>query len=112
MAEDHRPTGRQPEIDFDAIDPDDPFEIDDRNRAHLAKHPPFTEEDVYDAFFSDPIFVQAEPPAHWLMIANIPGDIVVVPVMPAASRHQMRPLGIYRGSSRHRGILREQETDD
>jgi hypothetical protein len=39
-------------FDVDALDPDDPFEIDDDNMPHLAKHAPFTSEDVLDAWRS------------------------------------------------------------
>lgn len=85
------------------IDQDDPFEIDERNRPHLAKHPPYTEEDLFDAFFGAPLFVRAaHEPAHLLMIAPIPGDMVVVPIMPAQSANQIRPLGIYRASRKHK----------
>jgi hypothetical protein len=55
------------------LDPNDPFELDDGNRAHLAKHVPFTEETLLDAWF-DPgmFFVLAadDRAADWLMIAT------------------------------------------
>lgn len=89
-------------VDFDALDADDPFEIDDRNRPHLTKHVPFTEEDLLDAFFDDPIVVAAHEPAHFLMIAAVPGDVIVIPVMPAQRPDQVRPLGIYRAGRVHR----------
>jgi len=90
------------DFDPETLDLDDPFEIDDRNRPHLAKHPPYTEEDLLDAIFGAPVFVRAShEPAHLLMIAPIPGDMVVVPIMPARSPRQIRPLGIYRASRKH-----------
>lgn len=88
-------------IDLDLLDYDDPFEIDDANRPHLAKHHPFTEEDVFDVFFGDPVFAPAEPPAELLMIGPVPGEILVVPLVPAASPTQVRPIGVYRASPKH-----------
>ncbi len=47
-------------FDIDALDPDDPFEIDDDNLPHLAKQAPFTAEDALDAWaFGDPLFYPA-----------------------------------------------------
>lgn len=47
-------------FDLDALDPDDPFELDSGNLPHLAKHAPFTAEDVVDAWtFGDPLFYPA-----------------------------------------------------
>ena len=37
-------------FDLDALDPDDPFELDSGNLPHLAKHAPFTAEDALDAW--------------------------------------------------------------
>lgn len=36
------------------------------------------------------------------MLADLPDELVVIPVMPAASSDQMRPLGIYPGGQWHR----------
>jgi hypothetical protein len=36
-------------FDPELLDPDDPFEIDDGNRPHLAKHSPHTDADLMDA---------------------------------------------------------------
>ena len=47
-------------FDLEALDPDDPFELDDGNLPHLAKHAPFTAEDAVDAWtFGDPLFYPA-----------------------------------------------------
>lgn len=90
-------------FDLDALDPDDPFEIDDDNVPHLAKHAPFTADDVLDAWaFGDPLFYPAaeDGPADWLMVAQLPEAIVVVPLAPPRThdRRKCRPIGIYEPS--------------
>jgi hypothetical protein len=40
-------------FDPELLDPDDPIEIDDGNRPHLAKHSPHTDADLMDAW-NDP----------------------------------------------------------
>jgi hypothetical protein len=90
-------------FDLEALDPEDPFEFDNGNLPHLAKHAPFTAEDVLDAWaFGDPLFYPAaeEGPADWLMVARVPGTIVVVPLAPPRSGdpRKCRPIGIYEPS--------------
>jgi hypothetical protein len=90
-------------FDVDALDPDDPFELDDDNIPHLAKHAPFTSEDVLDAWaFGDPLFYPAaeDGPADWLMVARLPEGIVVVPLAPprAEDLRKRRPIGVYEPS--------------
>ena len=90
-------------FDIDALDPDDPFEIDEANLPHLAKHAPFTAEDTLDAWtFGDPLFYPAaeDGPADWLMVARLPESIVLVPLAPARSGdvRKCRPIGIYEPS--------------
>lgn len=88
--------------------PGRPVRIDDWNAPHLAKHQPYTQEDVYDAFFDSPIFVDApHEPALWLMIAEVPGDIVIIPLMEATRSDQLRPIGIYSASYTHREVYRD-----
>lgn len=87
-------------FDPNEIDPDDPFEIDDDNRPHLAKHAGFSEEDVLDAWSDEPLLIApARPgPADWLMLAEVPGHgVVIVPLAsPRTSRsRRCRPIGIY-----------------
>lgn len=55
---------------------DDPFEID-RQAAHPFKHPHVGLADVLDDWASDPLFYPARPPAHWLMVAEVSGTILV-----------------------------------
>ena len=90
-------------FDIDALDPEDPFEIDDDNLPHLAKHAPFTSEDVLDAWaFGAPVFYPAaeDGPADWLMVARLPEGVVVVPLAPprADDLRRCRPIGIYEPS--------------
>lgn len=85
----------------DDIDPDDPFEIDERNVPHLAKHAPFTAEDTLDAWGDNPrLFApKADGPADWLMLAELAGHgVVIIPLAPARSGdpRRCRPIGIYR----------------
>jgi hypothetical protein len=87
-------------LDLDALDPDDPFELDDGNVPHLAKHVPFTADDVVDAWtFGEPLFYPAaeDGPADWLMVARVPGAHVVVPlaVPRSGDPRRCRPIGIY-----------------
>jgi hypothetical protein len=73
-------------LDLDALDPDDPFEFDSGNLPRLAKHAPFTAEDVLDAWaFGEPLLFYPSAdggPAGWLMVARVPGAMVVVPLAP------------------------------
>lgn len=91
-------------FDLSLIDPVEPFEMDEGNIPHLAKHPPFTHEDALDAWtFGDPLFFPAkkEGPAHWLMVGEVAGEgLVLVPLAPAndGRAHHCRPVGIYRPS--------------
>jgi hypothetical protein len=100
-------------FDIDALDPDDPFEIDDDNLPHLPKHEPFTSEDVLDAWaFGDPLFYLAaeDGPADWLMVARLPEGIVVVPLASARAQdlRKCRPIGIYEPS---RALVARYEED-
>lgn len=83
-------------LDIDLLDDDDPFEID-RQTAHLFKHPHLGIDDVYDVWRSDPHFYPAKPPAHWLMVAEIAGRVLVVPLAPPDSGdpNKCRPIGCY-----------------
>jgi len=83
-------------LDIDLLDEDDPFEVD-RQAAHLFKHPHLGIDDVYDVWRSDPFFYPAKPPAHWLMVAEIEGRVLVVPLAPpdAGDTSKCRPIGCY-----------------
>lgn len=81
---------------LDALDEDDPFEIDDQ-ASHLFKHAPFGTDDVYEVWRSDPLFYPAMPPADWLMVVEIDGRVLVVPLAPPDSGDpsRCRPIGCY-----------------
>lgn len=83
-------------FDIDELDDEDPFEVDDQ-AAHLFKHAPFGLADVYEVWISDPFFYPAKPPAHWLMVGEIAGEVLVVPLAPPDSGDptQCRPIGCY-----------------
>ena len=86
-------------FDIDLLDDDDPFEVDDQ-QAHLFKHAALGLEDIYDVWDSNPFFYPAIPPAHWLMVAEVAGRALVVPLAPADSgdRTRCRPIGCYVAS--------------
>lgn len=90
-------------VDRDPLDPDrladEPFEVD-AQAAHLFKHPHLGLEDVYDVWTSNPLFYPAKPPAHWLMVAEVDGQVLVVPLAPSRSGDptRCRPIGCYVAS--------------
>src|SRR5713101_6261086 len=87
---------------LEAIDWEDPFEIDAGNAPRLAKHAPFTAEDLADVVAFEPLFFPAREggPADWLMVGEVPGrpTPVVVPLAKAERPEQCRPIGIYEAS--------------
>ena len=95
-------------FDPDLLDDGDPFEIDDQ-AAHLFKHAPFGVDDVYEVWESDPLFYPAIPPAHWLMVAEVSGQVLVVPLAPADSgaRSRCRPIGCYVAAKSLADLYRE-----
>lgn len=84
-------------FDIDELDPADPFEVDEQ-AAHLFKHPLLGLEDVHEVWCSDPLFYPAKPPAHWLMVAEVSGRVLVVPLAPATRAEKCRPIGCYVAS--------------
>lgn len=78
------------------LDEDWPFEIDQQAR-HLFKHPGLRLDDIGDVSSSEPLFYPAGPPAHWLMVAEIAGRILTVPLAPshAGDPHKRRPIDCY-----------------
>lgn len=100
-------------LDLELLDERDPFEIDDDNRPHLLKHGPFDVDDLYDAWaFDAPLFYPAADggAADWLMVAEVPGELLVAPLARARSGdpRRCRPIGLYRPSRR----LTEQYRED
>ena len=87
-------------FDLDLLDDEDPFEID-AQAAHLFKHPRLGIEDIRDVWTSDPMFYPAKPPAHWLMVAEVEGTVLVVPLAPThhGDPKRCRPIGCYPASN-------------
>jgi hypothetical protein len=83
-------------FDLGLLDDADPFEIDDQ-AAHLFKHGGLGVEDIYEVWESDPVFYPAKPPAHWLMVTDVAGRVLVVPLAPPESGDpaRCRPIGCY-----------------
>jgi len=86
-------------FDIDALDGGEPFEIDSQ-QAHLYKHDGRSIDDIYELWESSPLFYPAVPPAHWLMVGEIGGVVLVVPLAPSATgdRSLCRPIGCYVAS--------------
>ena len=86
-------------FDVDQLDDTNPFEIDDQ-AAHLFKHPSLGIGDVYEVWDSDPLFYPAIPPAHWLLVAEVGGRVLVVPLAPPDSGNpaKCRPIGCYEAT--------------
>lgn len=86
-------------FDLDLLDDDDPFEVDAQS-AHLFKHPRLGLADIREMWVSDPLFYPARPPAHWLMVAEIAGRVLVAPLAPARTGdiRKCRPIGCYQAS--------------
>jgi len=83
-------------FDVGALDDDWPFEVD-HQAAHLFKHPRLGLEDIGDVWASDPLFYPAAPPAHWLMVADVAGRVLTVPLAPLSTGdpRRCRPIGCY-----------------
>lgn len=94
-------------FDLELLDDEWPFEID-RQAAHLFKHPHLGIADVADVWTSDPLFYSAKPPAHWLMVAEVAGRVLEVPLAPSdpGDPTRCRPIGCYLattgGAARYR----------
>lgn len=83
-------------FDPDLLDDDWPFEID-HQVSHLFKHPHLGVDDIRDMWASEPLFYPAKPPAHWLMVAEVGGQILMVPLAPSTTGDlsRCRPIGCY-----------------
>jgi hypothetical protein len=84
-------------FDLDLLDDEDPFEID-AQAAHLFKHPRLGIEDIRDVWAADPMFYPAKPPAHWPMVAEVEGTVLMVPLARDGNRKRCRPIGCYPAS--------------
>lgn len=83
-------------FDPDLLDDDWPFEID-HQVSHLFKHSHLGVDDVRDIWASEPLFYPAKPPAHWLMVAEVGGQVLMVPLAPSTTGDPSgcRPIGCY-----------------
>lgn len=83
-------------LDPDLLDDEDPFEID-RQAAHLFKHGGLGVQDILELWESDSLFYPAVRPAHWLMVGEVGGRVLVVPLAPSdhADPRRCRPIGCY-----------------
>lgn len=98
------PTDR---FDLDLLRDDWPFEIDSQV-AHLFKHPYLGVDDIAEVWASDPLFYPAKPPAHWLMVAEVSGRVLMVPLAPSRRDITMcRPIGCYQASAALPALYRE-----
>ena len=54
-------------------------------------------DDIAEVWAADPLFYPAQPPAHWLMVAEVASVVLVVPLAPADSGEstRCRPIGCY-----------------
>ncbi|MDO5698883.1 MAG: hypothetical protein Q4G51_13020 [Dermatophilus congolensis] len=87
-------------FDLEAIDEYSPFEFDTQ-APHLFKHPGASMDTVLEVWHADPVFYKAQPPAHWLMLAELDGQVWLVPLAPSRSGdpHKCRPIGCYIAST-------------
>ena len=83
-------------FDPNLLDDDWPFEID-HQVSHLFKHPHLGVGDIRDMWASEPLFYPAKPPAHWLMVAEVGGQVLMVPLAPSTTGDpsRCRPIGCY-----------------
>ena len=83
-------------FDVDDLDDDWPLEIDEQV-SHLFKHPGLGLADIEEVWTNDPLFYPAKPPAHWLMVAEVSGRVLTVPLAPSRTgdRTRCRPIGCY-----------------
>jgi hypothetical protein len=110
-------------FDIDALDSDDPFEVDESNGPHLAKHL-FTDDgrpvvvtinDVRDHCAGGAAQIyEADPkrgPAHWLMVCRIESVVVTVPLVPSNSGDptKCRPIGLFETTGDDRAAYLEDE---
>ena len=86
-------------LDLEELDDDEPFEIDGQ-AAHLFKHARSGIADIEDVWAAEPLFYPAKPPAHWLMMSEVSGRVLIVPLAPSRSGdpRRCRPIGCYEAS--------------
>lgn len=80
----------------DELDDEWPFEIG-HQASHLFKHHHLGVDDISEVWASAPLFYPAKPPAHWLMVAEVSGRVLMVPLAPSndGDQRKCRPIGCY-----------------
>ena len=83
-------------FDVEALDETDPFEVDDQ-LIHLYKHQGMDLCDVYEVWMDNPLFYpgREDKSADWLMVGQVPGDILLVPLAAGRTVNKARPIGVY-----------------
>lgn len=84
-------------LDVEALDEIDPFEVDNQ-LIHLYKHQGMDIVDAYEVWEDNPLFYPGRDggPADWLMVGEVTGAILLVPLMPGSCTTKARPIGVYR----------------
>jgi hypothetical protein len=112
MSDRFDPSLRDPDrFDLSRLDPDDPFEVDADNWPHLYKHsferprggrpvrielPDILDLYVWNGVLYYPADMDAGD-AHWLLVCEVEGIVVTVPLAPPRSGDptKCRPIGLY-----------------
>jgi len=87
-------------FDVEALDDIDPFELDDQ-LLHLYKHQGMDLCDIYEVWTDNPLFYpgREDGPADWLMVGEVPGAILLVPLAAGNRPNKARPIGVYRANT-------------
>jgi len=88
-------------FDIEALDEVDPFEVDDQ-LIHLYKHKGMDVYDIYEVWADNPLFYPGKDggPADWLMVGEVTGAILLVPLMPGSRPNKARPIGVYQAGGK------------
>lgn len=84
-------------FDVQALDPEDPFELDDVNSPHLAKHAGCDPELLYSLWAGERrYFRAAHGPADWFLVAEVGGLVYNAVLMPSeySGSTKCRPIGL------------------
>jgi hypothetical protein len=95
-------------FDPNLLDDDWPFEID-HQVSHLFKHPHLGVDDIRDMWANEPLFYPAKAPAHWLMVAEVGGQVLIVPLAPSTrgDPSRCRPIDCHLAADHLAKRLRE-----
>lgn len=113
-------------LDVDLLDADDPFEVDQDNAPHLAKHLVMVDgrpvrvsiDDVRALFAWGAVRFyesdQSRGPAHWLIVCRIEDAVITVPIVPAANGDpsKCRPIGLFETTGEDRDAYLKDEGNE